>query len=119
MQIVIQLSVPDPIMAGMQADSIASMIKAGVTDAQGSGHGNTFFSIDTTDDDYEHGDYRDEKGNLVHIVHDHIVTCTWAKEGAPQTEPGVSVYVWEQQYGALTLVEAEDGDDQDGHGHQH
>ena len=123
MQILITINCSDPMMAAMQGKGIAALLEAGVTDATTNGIGNTFIEMNTFPDEYVHGDYRDEKGNLIHIVNDHVVSSTFAIEGAPQTEPNLSVAEWEELHGKVTLVSEHEGDDDDeeghGHGHEH
>jgi hypothetical protein len=122
MQILISIHCSDPMMAAMQGKALASLLEAGVMDAELTAMNNTFVEMNTFPDEFVHGDYRDEKGNLIHIVNDHVVSATFAIEGAPQTEPNISIAEWESMHGKVTLVAEtadDEGDKEQGHGHEH
>ena len=123
MQILISLYVPDPMMGILQAEAVLAQLKAGNSDGEGQGMGPTFWELHTVEDQYPHGDYRDEEGNLLHVAQDHVIEATLAKHEARQIEPGILVDEWIEMHGKVTFVSAHEDHDhehdhgEDGHDH--
>ena len=116
MQITFSMSVPDPIMAIQNAKAFVALLEAGVQNADGHGLGNfSFWELMSTEDEYEDGDYRDEKGNLLHIHTDHVVEAILAEKDGQKIEPNMPVFHWEHHNGKLVKV----ADDNHTHGHDH
>ena len=111
MKITMEINTDDPMMAVMTAESLVAQLRAGTQQAKGEAAGSTFWEITTDPDDYEHGDYTDAEGNLLHIRNDHVVSVTHAKEGADQTNPNMPVWFWIHEHGEVQLLKAEEHED--------
>lgn len=115
MQITFTMHVPNPIMAAQQAKVLKSLLEGGIQDASGSGMEFLFWNLQTEDDVFDDGDYRDAAGNLLHVHTDHVVSAVMADKNATEVEPMMHVMAWEQVHGELVKV----ADDNHTHGHDH
>lgn len=84
--------------------NIAEQVRIGVTDSTGvvmDGEG--AFMVTHHDDMYDHGDYTDGEGNMVHVHNDNVVSVVWAK-GAESEDlnPPVPVDKWNEEHGNIT-----------------
>ena len=78
---------------------ISKMIAMGMGEASGhNADDNTAWSVEVLDDEWPHGDYHDETGNLLHV---HV---TRANGNADTENVHVPVNDWMDQYGTLTYI---------------
>lgn len=99
------------IEADERSSAAAHLILAGKMIAMGMGEASGYNEEDATawnltveDDEWPHGDYHDEKGNLLHVHKDHVVHVTRANGNADTENVNVPVDEWMDEYGTLTFI---------------
>lgn len=106
----------DPLIAARQLRLMAKMIEQGTVHADG-------FNIEymgpySLDVDlgmeFQHGDYQDAEGNLIHVANDHVVNVTWANKDAEIEEMDIPVVDWVAEHG-----EIKPAGHGEGHHHEH
>ena len=103
MKYLIEVHSDDPVTTGEVLENVASLVRMGATDAMGVlNDGEVMWNMVTTEYTYDHGDYRDDEGNLIHVHDDMVVHVTWAGVGAKQEEVNIDVGTWMEEHGAIT-----------------
>jgi hypothetical protein len=100
---VIKIEADDNEQAAMHAMMCSKMIEMGMTLGNGfNPTGGVLWDLEVTPDTYEHGDYRDEEGNLIHVSRDSVVHVTWANAEAKTEDIDVPVNDWIAEHGEIT-----------------
>jgi hypothetical protein len=100
---VIKIEADDHEQAAQHAILCAKMIDMGMTIGNGfNPEGGVLWDLEVTPPEYEHGDYRDEAGNLIHVSRDNVVHVTWANAEAKTEDIDVPVAEWIEQHGEIT-----------------
>jgi hypothetical protein len=84
--------------------NIAEQVRIGVTDSTGVVmEGEGAFMVSHHKDVYDHGDYTDAEGNMVHVHNDAVVSVVWAKGAKSEDfDTPIPVDKWNEDHGNIT-----------------
>jgi len=101
----IKIEADDDEQAAMDALMCAKMIEMGMSIGNGfNPNGGVLWDMEKVADVYDHGDYRDEEGNLLHVSRDNVVHVTWANAEANTEDVDIPVEKWVLEHGELTAA---------------
>jgi hypothetical protein len=88
--------------ASLILQNLSSMVALGTSFLTGGiDESAALFRLETTEFTYDHGDFIDTEGNLLHIHEDTVTHVTWAKT-ADQEDVEVDVAEWIEKHGVIT-----------------
>jgi hypothetical protein len=92
--------------AARQLRTLAELVEAKSMSAEGFNweYGGEYNLQVIMPDMFDHGDYQDAEGNLIHIADDEVISCVWASKGAESEtlDPPIPAWKWAQEHGPLT-----------------
>jgi hypothetical protein len=105
MKITVTIESDEREAAAVHLAMISKMVAMGMGEASGYNEDDmTAWSVAVEADGWPHGDYHDEKGNLLHVHNDHVVHVTRANATAETENINVPVDEWIAEYGTLTYI---------------